>query len=233
MTIVFGSGSFLLKKFRPEDIGLHEKVENGYMIERRQGFVHIFWIPICSTGKVWYASSKNNRYQLPQRYEHLIVKDKAKAKGKWYAYSLPLLILLIAFGAGCISVFERYMSYRGQMERKVAEQNVFENPLASDTYRFSDENYKDFVLTVKTVEPSRIIFEAPVMKDSAAYGKKRFFTDSTQAIVIDRSDLKQLFVWKYTEYQEPGTLKIPHLKPLTNYKVKLFNVRRQNSLYRY
>ncbi len=93
--IVYGTGSFAIKRFNPADLGINELNVPGHTIEYRQKYGHLFWIPFFGIGKMWaLRKPDNNLYIIPGDIEARIVAMNKPLKSPWYTYTLCWLMLL-------------------------------------------------------------------------------------------------------------------------------------------
>lgn len=95
MRIVFGHNNFLIRKYKPLDLGITEGNESGVWFEVRQHYAHLFWIPFFGIGKIYAIRKPNDSslYIMPDALKELI-KAKYPARTPWYTFAGPLLILL-------------------------------------------------------------------------------------------------------------------------------------------
>ena len=93
MRIVFGHNHFLSKKVSPSDIGLHQQELKGMFFEKRQKYVHLYWIPVFPIGQEWYLR-KNGELHLVNDDVKRKLKSEFSSFVDWKAFALPILVVL-------------------------------------------------------------------------------------------------------------------------------------------
>lgn len=122
--IVFGHNSFLLHAAKPSQLGLPSELDEQFIIERRQRYFHLFWIPTFGIGKIWTLRkmSDNQLYEPNGQLASLLNSLPLQEKTPWYTYSL----LVIAFTAGLLwSVYQKVDRYQSSKRAEANRQEEY------------------------------------------------------------------------------------------------------------
>src|SRR5215831_13773647 len=93
--IVYGHNSFALNTCKPSQLGLPIEADKLYIIERRQRYFHLFWIPVFGIGKIWVLRKHTDGelYEPTPKLSKLLHSFPLKEKTPWYTYSFLILLL--------------------------------------------------------------------------------------------------------------------------------------------
>lgn len=117
--IVYGWNSFEIYTCRPSEIGLPEDWNNQYIIQRRQKYAHLFWIPFFGIGKIWVLKGRDGNMYEPSIDLHRHLNSLPIApKTPWYTFIGPILLL-----AGLI-IFTISEKVNSAMSRKRYEEST-------------------------------------------------------------------------------------------------------------
>ena len=99
MSFIFGWYSFKLKSYTAEDLAITDLDWGDTKFEVRQNVFHLFWLPFFSLGKV-YAIRKEGKLYDPSPAIVMIMKAKEQVKTPWYAYLIPILLVVVPIVVG-------------------------------------------------------------------------------------------------------------------------------------
>lgn len=105
--LIYGWNSFVVGKHKPSDIGLEAEMDRDVLFERRQKYVHIFWIPVFGIGKVWVMRKTNdsNQYKVNDDVEKVLKYKFPNHPTPWYTFALPLLVAAILLIGQVVQMF--------------------------------------------------------------------------------------------------------------------------------
>src|SRR5688572_4777728 len=99
MTILFGWNRFRLKSFTFQELNLPELEQfPNATFQVAQSYFHLFYIPVFPMGKRYDLVMDKKLYHVPPSLMKMVNPEQINVRGKWYAWSLPILILLIMGG---------------------------------------------------------------------------------------------------------------------------------------
>jgi hypothetical protein len=152
--IVFGHNSFLLHGCKPSELGMPLEIDQQYRIERRQRYVHLFWIPTFGIGKIWAMRDlkSDQLYQPNAAILQILNSLPIKEKTPWYTFALPLLALLVAIVAPIYIKIDDYASAKRHeaytAEKNEAIKNAIESPSKYQYFELRDADYNKSFLKV-------------------------------------------------------------------------------------
>lgn len=94
MLIVFGTYGFAIKKYTTDELGIRTESDTPINIEVRQKVFHIFYIPFFPISKSYAMRINDKLYELPAEH-HATVDAQGAVKSPWYAFSIPILIIVV------------------------------------------------------------------------------------------------------------------------------------------
>lgn len=164
MRIVFGWNRIKLKSFTFQELNLPELEQfPNATIQVAQSYFHIFWIPVFPMGKRYDLVMNKELYHIPPSLMKLIDPEQIKVRGKWYAWSLPILIGLIALGVYFNDMYQEHKYEQQSIEYADSQRKFFDNPMVGDFIQFSNERDLDFSAEVCKVEGSRVVLFLDLM----------------------------------------------------------------------
>ncbi|RAW00375.1 hypothetical protein [Pseudochryseolinea flava] len=152
--IVFGHNSFLLHGCKPSELGMPVEIDNQYRIERRQRYVHLFWIPTFGIGKIWVLRDlKSDQLFEPNMAIGKILNSlPLEDKTPWYTFALPLLALVAAIVVPIGMKISDYASQKKHEayvhEKNEAIKKAIETPSTHQYFELRDDQYNKSFLKV-------------------------------------------------------------------------------------
>ncbi len=175
------------------------------MVEVRQKYFHLFWIPFFGLGKTWALRKADNKiYELPIDHENYLNAHDFKIKTPWYTFTGPILIL-----AGLI-LGSVIMNISQILDQKNAEER-FENKISVLNEQYEKIEPDDYVkltptkqwgstyplLQVLEVRPKEVVFKKVVPSlnsyDLSAIKLQSIFSsaDMLDTVVISKEKLQK------------------------------------------
>jgi hypothetical protein len=199
MGIIIGWNSFNLESFKLDEQNV-PKVEGGdaddhiYLVEVRQKYFHIFFIPFFSLGKLWILHHKGQVYELPENLKRQ-VQANYNIKTPFYTYTLFWLALLagIIFFAN-----EKYEAYDLNQYRKKEYNAVLANidqklkTLQPDDYLVLEKKYRSsYFLKINringnTITASKYFRENPTITIYDAMKEQSYSAKDTVSFTLDK-----------------------------------------------
>src|SRR5687768_13355251 len=93
--IVFGWNTYLLKSISPAELGV--RTNQNTTIEYRQRYFHVFFIPFFPIGRFWSVRQAGQLYQPSGDLEQALQHVRPGGKNRVWAWSGPLLGIVIYF----------------------------------------------------------------------------------------------------------------------------------------
>lgn len=159
MRIIFGIGHFLIKSYKPGDLGLPGE-ETDYTIELRQRYFHIFWIPFIGFQKVWCIRKDGGLYNIPEEYKAIFNSFK-KPRMPWYAFSGLILVILISIGWPINEKYASYQSRQRDIEWVNHKNEMINNPQKGDQYVFRAKGRDNIIMEIKELRQDSLLFITP------------------------------------------------------------------------
>lgn len=163
--IVFGHNSFLLNSCKPSQLGLPSELDKQFIIERRQRYFHLFWIPFFGIGKIWALRKPgdSNLYQPTAELENALNALPFQDKTPWYTFALFFLALAAGIVFFIYEKVDRYQSQRNyeryEAEKKERYANAVTSPQAFQYYDMRENSgSQPFYLKVLSSDQSSILF---------------------------------------------------------------------------
>ncbi|WP_343748637.1 hypothetical protein [Fluviicola sp.] len=197
MTILFGWKQFRLKSYTFQELHLPELEQfPNATFQVSQTYFHLFYIPICPTGRRYHLVMDGKLYAVPPSLMKMVDPELVKARGKWYAWSLPLLILVIMLGVKIKSAIKENEYEQYSMEFAEMEQEFFNDPEVGDHLLFTNKADVEFDAEVFKVAGKKVTLFVNLMKqlddevlEEARSGKAAVDADSIQALIDQRNAL--------------------------------------------
>ncbi|WP_289662345.1 hypothetical protein [Flavobacterium panacagri] len=200
--IVFGHRNFKIKEIHPNELGLID--DTDYMIEIRQKYVHIYFIPFFGIGKIWGIRKHGELYELPMPFIHEIKRREIKVRSPWYTYTLPILLLfasIIYFGGEALK--EHDHEKRSKIYFTETVQGMYykiDNAKSNEIYTLNnvekDDSESKMYLKVEKVYPEKIVFTLipGFFLNSTNTGIEECYNDhkaNLDIIAISKTELKK------------------------------------------
>jgi hypothetical protein len=243
MAIVFGNNHFLIKSYSLVDVGIYDPSANGYRLEYRQKYFHLYFLPTIPTGKFWALRkpNDNNYYEISQAmHEHIQSLNLESQSVSWYHHIMKLafpFLILCGFGIyQCNEVKSQHDSKvayeKSTVEEKVHAQNFFDAPTTRDYYKFRcDHNIRYCRVTAVTKDSIRLQTNRTVSEDDyyrldeSGTALYRFFKDLKNPVEFwtTKEELNQT-VRKTALAQDGGYASSFEGAPLLNFHSGMFMV---------
>jgi hypothetical protein len=197
MKIVFGWNRFKLKSFTFQELNLPELEQfPNATIQVAQSYFHIFWIPVFPMGKRYDLVMNKELYHVPPSLMKLIDPEQIKVKGKWYAWSLPILAVVIMLGVYFNEMYTEHKYQQQSIEYAESQRKFFDTPMVGDHIRFSNANL-EFDAEVFNLTDSKVILFLDLLHvldkqvlEKAQKGQTRLGADSLQLLMNERDELE-------------------------------------------
>ena len=79
----------MIDSFSLKDVGLSESSDG--IVEIRQKYFHLFWIPVFATGKDWLVHKASGTYDLSDKDISHIIYQTGNPKTPWYTFAVPIV----------------------------------------------------------------------------------------------------------------------------------------------
>ncbi len=141
--IIYGTNSYVLKKFTPTELGLYTGGYEQFTFQKIQKYFHLYWIPLIPTGTefVFSRPGSSEKYIAPDNIRQLM----QSAGIPWWkhlgGFALPILAML---GFGAYNASESMD--RARYEKESLAQKTEVKKMASDT-----ANQKQYARKVNSV----------------------------------------------------------------------------------
>lgn len=115
--IVFGTRSYELKSFKPEELGLYTNEYEKYTFLILQNYFHLYWIPLFPTGTT-YAFRKagsSDKFHAPESFQQLMMQQQFPWWHRLGALAIPILAL-VGFILFTVSEKMEHAKYAKQFE---------------------------------------------------------------------------------------------------------------------
>lgn len=145
MRIVFGWNRINLKTYTFEELDLQpiEQFPNA-QIRVAQSYFHLFFIPVFPMGKRYDLVMNGQAYHIPPSLRSSIDPEKLKAKGKWYAWSFPIIALVVFLGVSINGMYTNYQYRQQSIENAEIQRRFFDQPVVGDKMHFSNNSNLEF-----------------------------------------------------------------------------------------
>lgn len=210
MTILFGWNRFRLKSFTFQELNLPELEQfPNATFQVAQSYFHLFYIPVFPMGKRYDLVMDKQLYHVPPSLMKMAEPEQIKVRGKWYAWSLPILILLIMLSVKISHTVSQNRAHADAMELAQYDLKFFNDPMEGDHIWFSNGADLKFDVEVFVAGEEKITLFVNLMEQldelalrNARNGKARVDADSMQILINQRNELLETSVYKDSLYQE-------------------------------
>lgn len=210
MTILFGWNRFRLKSFTFQELNLPELEQfPNATFQVAQSYFHLFYIPVFPMGKRYDLVMDKQLYHVPPSLMKMVDPEQIKVRGKWYAWSLPILILLIMGVVKINGAVKQNQAQADAMELAQMEQRFFDNPMVGDHIWFTNNNDLEFDAEIFIVGEKKITLLVNLMEqldelavENARNGKARVDADSMQSLIDQRNELVETSSFNDSLYEE-------------------------------
>jgi hypothetical protein len=210
MTILFGWNRFRLKSFTFQELNLPELEQfPNATIQVAQSYFHLFYIPVFPMGKRYDLVMDKQLYHVPPSLMKMIDQEQVKVRGKWYAWSLPILVILILLGVKLNKVLKEREYQAAAIELAQLQQRFFDNPAVGDHILFTNNKDLQFDAELFIVGDKKITLFVNLMEqldelavENARNGKAPVDADSMQSLIDQRNELVETSSFNDSLYQE-------------------------------
>lgn len=144
--IVFGHNNFLIKSYKPSELGIPEEEDSGIQLQVRQRYAHLFWIPFFPIGKAYVIKQKGSSdlYNVQDNVKKLMLAaNNGSYPTKWYSFAFPILALVV----GIFIVIGDKVSDSNRESRFYKEvhdkKGMIDYPTTGDYYLMESKVYSD------------------------------------------------------------------------------------------
>lgn len=198
MTILFGWNRFRLKSFTFQELNLPELEQfPNATFQVAQSYFHLFYIPVFPMGKRYDLVMDKQLYHVPPSLMKMVDPEQIKVRGKWYAWLLPILIILIASGVSVTKAFKKNEQEKMSMELAQMQKDFFNDPFEGDVIEFSNHDDLTFNAEIFSVNKGEVLLMVDLLHiqdeevlDKAERGETRLSADSLQALMDERDALE-------------------------------------------
>jgi predicted transposase YbfD/YdcC len=122
MILVWGLRSYVLKNFKPEDLGLFTNEYDKYTFQIVQNYFHLFWIPLLPTGTTYLftKAGSSDTFHAPDSFKQLMMQHRIPWWHRLGALAIPIIGLLI-FVFSSLSERAEHAKYAAQMVEEKKE----------------------------------------------------------------------------------------------------------------
>lgn len=197
MTILFGWGRFRLKSFTFQELNLPELEQfPNATFQVAQSYFHLFYIPVLPLGRRYQLVMNKQTYHVPPSLMKLVNMEQVKARGKWYAWSLPILILVIMLGIRLNTWMKESQYEEYAIEFAEIQNKFFNDPAVGDHLLFTNKGDLNFDAEVFKVEDKKVTLFVNLMEqldnklmEKARNGKTTVDADSMLTLINQRNEL--------------------------------------------
>lgn len=197
MTILFGWGRFRLKSFTFQELNLPELEQfPNATFQVAQSYFHLFYIPVLPLGRRYQLVMNKQTYHVPPSLMKLVNMEQVKARGKWYAWSLPILILVIMLGIRLNTWMKEIQYEEYAIEFAEIQNKFFNDPAVGDHLLFTNKGDLNFDAEVFKVEDKKVTLFVNLMEqldnklmEKARNGKTTVDADSMLTLINQRNEL--------------------------------------------
>ena len=210
MTILFGWNRFRLKSFTFQELNLPELEQfPNATFQVAQSYFHLFYIPVFPMGKRYDLVMAKQLYHVPPSLMKMVDPEQIKTRGKWYAWSLPIAVLLIFLGVKINSWVEKSQAKADAMELAQADLKFFDNPEEGNHIWFTNDVDLQFDAEIFIVGEKKITLFVNLMEqldelalENARNGKASVDADSMQVLIDQRNELIESSPFNDSLYEE-------------------------------
>lgn len=210
MTILFGWNRFRLKTFTFQELNLPELEQfPNATFQVAQSYFHVFYIPVFPMGKRYDLVMNKQVYHVPPSLMKLVNPEQVNVRGKWYAWSLPLVVLAILLGVKVNGAIKESQAHAASMELAQAELKFFADPAEGDHIRFTNNNEVNFDAEIVKLEKDHVTLFVNLMDqqdeqalENARNGTVHVSEDSIRALIDHRNELLETSAFNDSLYEE-------------------------------
>ncbi|AEA45769.1 hypothetical protein [Fluviicola taffensis] len=210
MTILFGWNRFRLKSFTFQELNLPELEQfPNATFQVAQSYFHLFYIPVFPMGKRYDLVMDKKAYHVPPSLMKMVDTEQIKVRGKWYAWTLPILVILITLGIQINHVVKESQNRSDAIEFAEMQQRFFDNPAVGDHLLFTNNGDVNFDAEVFKIEGKKVILFVNLMEkiddklmESARNGDAEVDADSMLSLINYRNELVTTSAFNDSLYQE-------------------------------
>lgn len=214
MNIIFGQYSFKIKSVSPKELDIDQAEWEHSTFEIRQLVFHLFWLPFFSLGRKYVEKRKGKSYELPL-YIINTIKLKEKVRTPWYAYFIPVALIVIILGTWLFitvaeSIMRRNNYARDQQQYETTivkvQQSIAELPTNAYLRLTSMNRYKhDTIEFLKLIERKKDTYF--FQKTGAKFPKYSnetysLFQFSMDTIKISKQNLNKMICLDYDSFRK-------------------------------
>lgn len=197
MTILFGWNHFRLRSYTFQELNLPELEQfPNATFQVSQSYFHLFYIPVFPMGRRYSLVMDKKLYAVPPSLMKLVDPEQIKVRGKWYAWSLPILVLVILLGVKINKTMKENYYREQSMEFAAMEKESFDDPAVGDHLLFTNRADLEFDAEVFKVEGNKVTLFVNLMKqlddevlEDARNGNAPVDADSIMTLMSKRNEL--------------------------------------------
>jgi Golgi nucleoside diphosphatase len=91
-------------------LGLSKNSDSGLLIEARQNYFHVFFLPCFDLGITWHLRKGPTLYALSDSYRQQIDATKVRVNTPWRTFTLPIFFMLSLVAYNANMTWERHQS---------------------------------------------------------------------------------------------------------------------------
>ncbi len=235
MLLAFGIRSYIIKEFNPKSIGFTVDATVNYVIQYRQEYFHIFFIPLFGTGKKWIkVVDRGNQFELSKSEINVIKQKNIDIKPRWYHFLLKfswfVLFLIIGIGVLSLEIFQKYVYLKADKQEQQETFLKLSQPKVQDLYNLYDGNGNYFTLKIEEIKNDSILFQVPTDIKVNYYCDASYFEDTknkTKKVWIAKNQIQKTFIDKFDYEKKQDGILIPEFDFIFKDKIKLNTIRRE------
>jgi hypothetical protein len=96
MAIIYGTGTYTMKRFSASDLGIMSSDLDGYEFHIMKRYAHLYWIPIFSLGTLYVTSKpgSSDKYEVSEGLKNVMQAHDVPFWKHLGAFALPLIAIL-------------------------------------------------------------------------------------------------------------------------------------------
>lgn len=178
MTIVFGTYSFPIKKYKPSDLDLPEPEGEEVIIEVRLRVAHLFFIPLIPLERTRNLKIGTKKYELPWDYEKAFYRKKPGINPLTWLLGFILPIIAISYFA-----YTKIDSELQSRRRERIKQESFDSTIAGLDKELARLTTDHYILLKESKE-----YESDYREDGTYLKVTEATPDSVSYIAIHYSE---------------------------------------------